>query len=281
MIIFVLMMFKESYAETKDVSNQSLGIEIGTETYYYRYEEPDVMEQDGIMYGFYGSWTHYFDWMYSYEQKYKLKLEGRIGFGQVDYTSSSTGSMNDIDDYVLELRGLAGVEYPVSKISNILFPEIEDSIITPYFGLGYRYLNDDSSSKSTTTGHLGYERESNYFYTPIGLETITYLNNGASVGLNLEFDLFWKGIQKSHISDANANFNDVENDQEKGYGFRASVEYQKKIKMTDLSAELFIRYWNIKKSQDTNVTYSGVIVGYGYEPKNNTIEFGARFGVKF
>jgi hypothetical protein len=49
----------------------------------------------------------------------------------------------------------------------------------------------------------------------------------------------------------------------------------------DLLIEPFVRYWNIDKSNDSNVTYSGVIVGYGYEPKNNTTEIGVNFGIKF
>jgi len=80
--------------------------------------------------------------------------------------------MNNIDDYILEFRGLAGYDFPVSKAS----------FLTPYAGIGYRYLNDDSSGKVASTGALGYERESNYIYSPIGVKFIADLKKGWSMG---------------------------------------------------------------------------------------------------
>jgi len=146
---------------------------------------------------------------------------------------------------------------------------------------GYRYLNDDSSGKTTSTNAAGYERESNYIYSPIGLEATYKMQNDWSIGASAEYDIFWWGRQNSHLSDANRGFADVENDQNEGYGVRGSLKLQKKGEKFDLILEPFIRYWNVAKSNDSNVTYAGVIVGYGYEPKNNTTEYGIKIGVKF
>jgi len=235
-------------------------VDLGTEISYIKYKEPSVMEEKGMMYGIVGSYT--------YHNKLMLKADGRFSYGQVDYKNS--GTLDNIDDYTLEFRGLGGYDFSVFTASTL----------TPYIGIGYRYLNDDLKG-TTSTGALGYERESNYLYSPIGIEIITPLENDWSVGATLEYDYFWKGIQKSHLSDAIAGLNDIENDQDDGYGLRGSIKFQKKGEKLDFLIEPFIRYWNIKKSKETVITYSGTIIGYGYEPKNNSTEFGIKFAAKF
>lgn len=265
-MVFTFIITSESFAEIPESPGRDLGIEVGFETSYINYEEPDVMEEEGLMYGVVGSYT-----FRNSRNNYMLRAEGRFSFGEVDYTSVSTGSMNNVEDYILELRGVVGYDFPV----------LEATTLTPYIGIGYRYLNDDSSGMTTTTGHVGYKRESNYYYTPLGIETMTALDNGWSIGLTLEYDHFWKGIQKSHLSDANLGFNDVENDQNEGYGCRASIKFQKKSERFDYVIEPFIRYWEIKKSEISAVTYSGVIIGYGYEPENTSLEYGLKIAAKF
>jgi len=234
--------------------------DLGTEISYIKYKEPGVMEEKGMMYGIVGSYT--------YRPKFMLRAEGRFAYGQVDYKNS--GTLDNIDDYILEFRGLGGYDFSVFTASTL----------TPYIGIGYRYLNDDMTG-TTSTGALGYERESNYLYSPIGVEIITPLKNDWSVGATLEYDYFWKGIQKSHLSDTGLGLGDIENDQNKGYGIRGSVKFQKKGEKLDFVIEPFIRYWNIKKSEETAITYSGTIIGYGYEPKNNSTEIGCKLAVKF
>jgi len=234
--------------------------DLGTEISYIKYKEPGVMEEKGMMYGIVGSYT--------YRPKFMLRAEGRFAYGQVDYKNS--GTLDNIDDYILEFRGLGGYDFSVFTASTL----------TPYIGIGYRYLNDDMTG-TTSTGALGYERESNYLYSPIGVEIITPLKNDWSVGATLEYDYFWKGIQKSHLSDTGLGLGDIENDQNKGYGIRGSVKFQKKGEKLDFVIEPFIRYWNIKKSKETAITYSGTIIGYGYEPKNNSTEIGCKLAVKF
>ncbi|MDO8722670.1 MAG: hypothetical protein Q7J31_10670, partial [Syntrophales bacterium] len=167
---------------------------------------------------------------------------------------------------VLEIRGLGGYGFPILKATTI----------KPYLGIGYRYLNDDMSGRYTSTNAFGYERESTYIYSPIGIEVITTLKNGWSVGAMLEYDYFWEGTQKSHLG-WQPGYYDIENDQEKGYGLRGSVEFRKKGEKLDFLIEPFIRYWNIEDSKIT--TDPG---GTSWkEPKNNSTEFGIKFAVKF
>lgn len=237
--------------------------ELGIEISHITYDEPGVMEEKGVMWGFLGSYTYRDNWM--------LRTEGRFSFGQVDYdgqlSDGTSYTIDDIDDYMWEFRGLAGYDFPI----------LTATMLTPYIGFGYRYLNDDPSFDPAA-----YERESNYFYSPIGIETTTELQNGWSVGLTIEYDLFWKGIQKSHLGDFAAGLDTVENDQEDGYGIRGSIKFQKKSEKVDYVIEPFIRYWDIGKSEETSVTYSGMPIGLVlYEPANDSTEFGIKFVAKF
>ena len=157
--------------------------------------------------------------------------------------------MTGIDDFVWELRLLMGPDLPNGTF-----------MLTPFGGIAYRYLNDDSSFDPA-----GYERESNYLYIPIGLEMIDQLNQDWYWGAAVEFDIFLWGKQTSHLSDVGGS--NVDNRQNNGYGARASVKLQKKGDKADLIIEPFIRYWNISTSE-TNMG--------GVEPRNNTIEAGLK-----
>ena len=238
-------------------------LELGPEISHIEYKEPDIMKEKGWMYGIVG--------YYTYHSRLMLKAEGRFSYGQVDYSSPISGTMDNIDDYILELRGLGGCDFPVSKTS----------FLTPYIGIGYRYLNDNTSGKVTSIGHLGYERESNYIYSPIGAKFITDLKNGWSVGAMAEYDIFWWGEQKSHFSDVDPSLNDIKNRQTSGYGLRGSVELQRKVKKIAFAIEPFIRYWNINESRHEDLTQYGITIGEAWEPKNNSTEYGINLLVRF
>jgi hypothetical protein len=235
--------------------------QLGPEVSYIQYKEPGLIKETGMMYGLAGS--------YAYHENIMAKLEGRIAYGQVKYDGS--GKIDDINDYIGEARGLVGYDFQIC----------EASALTPYVGAGYRYLNDDLSGKVSTTGANGYDRESNYIYSPIGLEALVRFDNGWAVGASAEYDYFWWGKQISHLSDVNSAFNDPENRQKKGYGIQGSLRLLKKSEKINFLFEPFIRYWNIKQSRDAEETLNGAFNGYVYEPKNNSTEAGAKFAVEF
>jgi len=241
------------------------GFELGAEVSHITYEEPGLMEDKGVMYGIDGSYvSHRGD-------NLVFGLEGRISFGQVDYdgklSDGTPYTVDDIDDYIIEARLLGGFDWFVS----------DSTIITPYLGFGYRYLNDDLAKDPR-----GYERESNYFYSPLGIDAILKLEDGWSIALIGEYDLFWYGLQKSHLGDVYTGVDVVENDQNKGYGLRGSARIEKKGEKVDFIVEPFIRYWDIKQSDTSAITLGGTfIIGYGYEPENNSTEYGIKAAVRF
>ena len=249
---------KPSFAESLPESKWKIGFEV----YQFNYKEPDVMKEDGVMRGICLSYVNHDKWM--------SKVEFRYSSGQVDYKNS--GTIDDINDYTYELRFIGGYDYPI----------FSKSTLAPYFGIAYRYLNDDMGGEISSTGAAGYERESNYFYSPIGIEFTTPLGSSWSFGTVIEYELFWWGKQISHLSDVDPGYNDLENYQKVGYGARGSIILEKKGRNIDLVIEPFIRYWNIKKSDYDPIYLNGVYTGYvGYEPKNNTTEIGIIICCKF
>ncbi|MDP2654710.1 MAG: outer membrane beta-barrel protein [Candidatus Doudnabacteria bacterium] len=240
--------------------------EIGPEISYIKYEEPDVMEEKGVMGGVFGTYT------VRLPQKVVLGVDGRFSYGQVDYDSVSTGSIDNISDFILEGRGYVG--YDIAASAN--------TRLTPYIGLGYRFLRDQLGGEVSTTGALGYDRESNYFYLPVGVKTLTALDNGWFLGFTVEYDAFLDGKQKSELGDAIAGIDTVENNQDEGYGMRGSVQIVKTMEQYDIFVEPFVRYWNIKQSDLQAVTFNGTPIGVvGYEPKNNSTEYGVKLGMHF
>jgi len=253
LIISLVMIFKGiSWGEERSLPSW----EINGETSYIRYREPGVMKEKGIMYGVNGSYT--------FRNRFMLKLEGRFSVGQLDYKNS--GEINNIDNYIYELRSLGGYS----------LPKFRSSMLTPYIGIGYRYLNDDSSGKISSTGAWGYEREISYIYSPLGIELFTSLENGWSVILSLEYDYFWDGNVESHLGEI-PGYYDVKNDQDKGYGIRGSIKFDKKGEVLDFTGGSFVRYWNIK---DSKITVDPAGTAW-IEPKNNSLEIGLQLGIKF
>lgn len=235
--------------------------EIGPEISYIEYKEPDVMKEKGTMIGIGAAYT--------YHNGVMIKVAGRYSYGQVDYQNS--GTLNNIDDIIFEIRGLAGYDFRASSTVTI----------TPFIGLGYRYLEDDMAGRISSTGAKGYLRESNYYYSPMGIEAANVFDEDWSAGVILEYDYFWKGKQKSYLSDVDPGLNNISSDQNGGYGVRGSINIKKQTNRVFYVIEPFIRYWNINKSDVQNVTYYGTVIGTGWEPKNESTEIGVKFMIGF
>ncbi len=230
-------------------------LEFGPEFYYYHYEEPSLgVTFYGPMVGLAASFTHH------HPNHLMLKAESRGAAGRVDYTGS--GKISGISDYTFEGRLTTGYDVPLK----------DDRLLTPFFGIGYRYLNDGFSGKISSTNAAGYERESSYLYSPLGASYGAGLGDGWKIGLSLEYDIFWKGIQRSHLEDVNPDFDTLSNDQTRGYGTRGSVKLLKAGELLDWLIEPYLRWWNIQDSE---------IVGTGFEPENETLEVGGNIRVRF
>jgi len=223
------------------------------------------MTNEGTLYGVVGAYTFREDGQSSLarfgaDPNDALTLEGRFSFGEVDYDGSYMDgtplSTDGIDDFLFDIRLLWSREQPAAKIFNCV-----------YAGLGYRYLNDDSSGQPG-----GYERESNYLYVPVGTRKDWRWKPRWRLSLTGEFDVLLVGRQISHLSDADPTLPDIRNWQWPGFGGLLSLELQHKGHNVDLGVAPFVRYWWIDESTVSD--------GY-YEPKNNTIEYGLSFVFRF
>jgi hypothetical protein len=247
--------------DDKEIIRQKYSFSLGTEISYIKYNEPYV-EEKGVMYGIVGS--------YAYHNKLMAKLEGKFAYGQMEYDGETWGgiplTVSDIPDYMLELRALLGYDFVVKAVT-----------ITPNLGIGYRWLQDNGQKQSNS----GYERNSNYCYLPIGIETVAKLANGWSLGANMEFDVFLYGKQRSELSNVDSGYNDPENDQKQGYGARGSISVEKKGKKIGFIIEPYIRYWNVKESGYAYLTSNGIPIGYIVEPNNDSTEIGCKLAVTF
>ena len=245
------------------VPKHSFGI--GLETSYFDYEEDGLMEEDGFMYGVVGSYIYHSD------NKLMINTSLKYSFGELDYdgqTWDGTPITEDTDDWIVECRGLVGYDYVLNG----------KHLITPFIGIAYRYWNDDID------GIGGYEREIEYLYSPIGFKTVSPLSDKWTWGLSAEYDLFWGGKVKSHLSDVDPGFNDPEVDQDfwDGYGLRFSVQFKRELtKNYALSIEPYIRYWDIDKSDTETLSSYGTPLGYVYEPENETMSYGLRLNFEF
>ncbi len=253
--VFLLLGLQPVSAQENDKKFQA---SVGFQSYYHEYKEPGLMKNEGFFYGV--------SYSFAYEDTVLLQLNGLLSYGQVDYSSTSTGEADDIDDICAENRVVVGYSIFDDKKTKV----------TPFVGIAYRFLQDDSNSKLTTTNNIGYLRESNYYYSPIGFRIKVLFDNGWSLTPEFEYDYFWEGRQESYLGYL-AGYEDVTNDQEDGYGYRASLTLAKKTAQVGSSVQIFYRYWDIDNSKITVDSFGSAWI----EPKNETVEFGFNVSILF
>lgn len=254
--------------ETKNMQNH--GWELGTESYMFHYREPGLMHDNAWMWGAYVSYT-YRGWVWPAPvdtDRWMLRFEGRYARGRPDYHGALQDGRGNLTPYktwdgkdrVVELRAVEGYGFGLPG----------HTVLTPYSGFAYRYLNDRPPSGDP----YGYERESNYYYSPLGIETASRFGSWVA-GSNFEYDYFWYGEQYSYLYPV------IKNHQHKGYGVRASLRLVKENRRVDIVVEPFVRYWHIKQSERSCLDLGGGMTAVFTEPDNRTLETGIRVGVGF
>lgn len=262
--IVICFLFSVSFAFADDTKPTTHSFEIGLETIYVDYKEDSVpMSIDGPMYGLLGDYTLHA------ENRIMFNVNLEFLFGELDYTGATwdgTPSTADTDDWIVELRSLLGYDFHISG----------QHIVTPFIGIGYRYWNDEIG------GIGGYEREIEYWYSPIGIKTISPLSDNWTWGASVEYDHLWEGNTTSHLSGAVAGLNDPEVNQEDGYGVRISLQFRRELtRNRGLIIEPYLRYWEIDRSDNATLTFGGAPIGFVWEPENDTTIYGLRLSYKF
>ena len=205
-LLFILAnVFLLSYANADDkigMTNE-LGLQI---TGSYDYNEPEFMHNKSELQD---HWLDNFGLVYNFKNSFVLndfltELEFDSDFRHIkyDYWSTRTGTLDDVENFVYNLRGLYGVQ-------------LTDKLMLKS-GFGYRYLLDQDDGRLTTTGAAGYDRIQEYKYIPIIAELIAPIGsiNGK---LKLEYDhVFW-GENESKLSSGTLKFRNDD-----GYMVKAS-----------------------------------------------------------
>jgi len=240
-------------AETDPLATRR-GFEIGAQLASYHYEEPSFAQLTGSRVGLVGAYT------FTSASGMFFRLDGRGSYGALKYQGS--GTQDSVPDLIAEARGVAGMDFPSgSGVS-----------LSPYLGLGYRYLYDDLRGRSSTNA-AGYRRYSNYLYAPVGMTIRFDLGKRWVLAPAFEADIFILGKQKTRLSDASLVLNDVTNTQKHGSGWRAYLMLEK----DHLAFGAWMHYWDIKDS-DVQPTGAGTA---GLEPANWTRESGIEFRYRF
>jgi hypothetical protein len=230
------------------------GWEVGGQISRYHYEEPDFMKLTGDQIGAVGAYT------FTNPNRVYSRIDLRAAYGSLKYQGS--GTLDNVPDWIFEARAVVGKDFLAS-----------DSVaLSPYIGLGYRYLYNDLRGYSST-GAVGYQRVSQYLYVPVGLTARFRTGERWVVAPMVEYDAFLGGRQYSQLSDTGIGYSDASNRQHNGYGYRASLM----LESGRWAFGPWLQYWNIKDS-DT------VPIGLGYtamEPANWTREYGVEVRYRF
>jgi len=261
-LCFVVAAVASVSAQTRtDALPEKSAFEAGIDVSYLTYNEPNVKTK-GMMYGLAGSYT--------YRNNVMLKAELRASYGGVEWYGTTLAgervTASNSLNLLGELRGLGGYDFPV----------FTSSVLTPYLGVGLRYINNDVLPKP-------YERETYYVYSPIGVAFVTAVGRGWSIIETAEYDYLWWGYQTSHPMDALPGLtNDIVVHQRNGYGLRGSVALEKKYRNIAFKGGPYVNYWKVERLNPQTLPYTGSPTGFVWqEPGNNSLEVGIRLGVKF
>jgi hypothetical protein len=235
------------------------GWEVGGQVSNYKYEEPDFMKLEGERVGVVGAYN------FTTPNLVYGRIDGRVSYGKLDYSAANGATSSDIPDWTAEIRAVVGRDYPMG----------ERFALSPYIGLGYRYLYNDLRGYSTvgSTTYVGYRRYSEYWYVPIGLTMRMRAGAQWVFAPTVEYDAFIGGKQTSKLSDTGLGYTDATNRQDEGRGYRVYLMMEGR----NWSFGPWLHYWNIK---DSDVVPIG-LGSAGLEPANTTTEYGLELRYRF
>ena len=253
-------------AQTVDLKTQSIN-EIGLTVSAYSYKEPSLgVQMDATNIGIEYQGT------YAFKNNWFLLGEFDYNNGSVKY--SGTGNQSGIPQYYYNLKAAVGYDFA-----------FDGFVLSPYVGIGYRFLSQQWGNTTTSTGAYGYDRQSTYNYLPVGVTHRFAVGQKSKVETTFEYDYLLSGNQYSGLSQLNgkgglSGLSNANNSQNSGYGLNLTVMY----KEDNWGVGPYWKYWNIQQSNTAygTLTINGVRYNAGwYEPANNTNEYGVKAIYRF
>jgi hypothetical protein len=191
-------------------------------------------------------------------------MKSRINFDRLEVTASG------IPQYYVNLKAALGHDFAFNGF-----------VLSPYIGIGYRYLDQALGGVTTSTGAVGYDRRSTYNFIPIGvIHRVAVNDNKAKLETTLEYNYLISGNQYSGLAAANPYLSNQNNAQNSGYGINLTILY----KQDQWGFGPYYKYWNIADSQTNTNSFVAAGTRYTYtvkEPANTTNEVGLKLTYSF
>jgi hypothetical protein len=267
----VLLAATNAFSQSSSVDLKTkTGNEIGVTVSSYSYSEPSLnvsMKATNLGIDYTGTYAFGNDWF----------VLGNFNYNNGSVKYSGTGTQSGIPQYYYDLKGVVGYDFAFEGFN-----------LSPYAGIGYRYLSQQWGGTTTSTGALGYDRQSTYNYLPVGVTHRMAVSAKSKLETTFEYDYLLSGNQFSGLGSLNGTYSgttyagipNVNNSQNSGYGLNLTVMY----KEDDWGVGPYFKYWNIQQSDTAYATITKNGTGYrysAYEPANNTKEYGIKAIYRF
>jgi len=256
------------------------GFEVGAEVFDYSYREREggqiVVRDDGIFGG--GS----LGYVETIGGGAFVRSRLNLAFGSVDYRSvgpalggpgAGESRLDNVSQSIGQLEIHLGKDFSLGGITTL----------TPFIGLGSRYLEDNGGGKKTDDGLFAYDREVSYGYVPIGLSARAPFGRGSSIVFSAQYNWVVDGKSKSKFSEIDPALPDINVNLDKGHGFEFSALVSLPVGARSVSFGPFMRHWNIDQSESfilKDPDGSGEALEF-FEPRNRTMELGLRASFSF
>jgi|GEM_PF-4742801 len=158
--------------------------------------------------------------------------------------------------------------------------------VTPYAGLGFRYLNNPKNQDIRSD----YSREITYLYLPMVVEFQKSISKKSFWGITGEVDILIAGSVEARLSDVSEKYNDLKFHQSLGGSVKLAGIYMHEISGYVISVKPFLDMWVVDDSDTDVLKYNGsrVITKYSdgnyrdyCEPANITLTAGLQFNIRF
>lgn len=248
------------------------GFEVWTEALDYSYRERrqgDVVARDDGGFGSLGA-----SYVKPLQSSVFLRARFNVAMGSVDYAGADgEDRIDDVEQNYGQFELHLGKDIRLAK----------GATLTPYFGMGGRYLEDESGGKRTNTGRLGYDREVSYTYVPIGAAARIPLAGKSFLTLSAQYNWVVDGDVRSRLSSIDPRLPDIKVKLDKGSGFELAALGSTPMGRKILSFGPFLRSWNVDRSETfvlVDPEGSGDAIEF-FEPDSKTTEVGLRLSLAF
>ncbi len=232
--------------------------------------QTDMGKMEGSFTGLYLSGIfHAKSFMFGYEMEHIFGnplYDGKMYGYENDSLQKSDNNRTTNYDRITELRVLSGVDF-FNK----------SRLLTPYIGFAFFRWRDEYS------GDESYQKNSIYYYVPIGMEISFQLDNKWLCKVRVEYDLIVGGNAKTFLGDAYPDANDPENKIKFGEAFGLKLTSDFKAKISDDFAFVFqpyVSYWKVNETDSTTAKFGDQRFDF-IESENEITQFGLRIGLEF